>query len=200
MGYHTLVGVVNAKNGQNRPRLFFVGFDDVVQFQAFKWPAAAELPLTSWLDSNPSWSNADALASPRQTVRRRNLQLAHAKARMKNVRSAGGFVFFDIGASPSRPRVSHNRVPCLLASGGGRLYVLNVTSLQVRKLSNTELGRLQGWSVQATADMVGILGERGFQHAMGNAISGSVMVCVLSNVLDAFGVRHNPASRELLNV
>ena len=109
-------------------------------------------------------------------------------------------MFFDIGASPSRPRISHNRVPCLLASGSGRLYVLNVASLQVRKLSNNELGRLQGWSDQAIADMVRILGERRFHHAMGNAISGSVLVSLLSNVLGAFGVCHDSASRELLSV
>ena len=132
------------------------------------------------------WLSPSAMGRNGQ-VWRRNVD--HARATIASAAAVGDVSISDMQASKQRKLCRIGLSPTLqkLKSQAGAFYLVNETGNMVQQLNCHQMGLLQGWSRNASDDILTHLTPRQYRAALGNGICRPVLLGLVQCLLESQG-------------
>ena len=174
---------------QNRERVYIVGVktDQASGNPPFTWPKPiSPKPLADFLkddkaDAMQREATFKANSSP-ATVKKLHALLRKIRADHENPRSTSCPYVFDLDGS--KPHAMKGRCPCITRTRGASGFYLPSRG---RRMTLGERLRLQGLPLVYLQHREGV-SDRQLGMMIGNALSGNVIACLLSQLLPACGL------------
>ena len=181
---------------QSRKRVYIVGISDAMLAQSgvkFSWPCRRPaLPLEVFYDRNADGTvcKRERHESLSSETFRQNIQQTYRYFKSSGIKPDERHMIVNIGGTPNAnggpAHFSESRAPTLTSSRcGSRAYY---STWLKRRLSLTELARLQGLAPRLFQDVLGCLSEHQAGKVIGNAMSVPVLALVLRQALLASGI------------